>query len=201
MWTVDNLRIGVSSVNPRYPAFVTDDRALLLAVPLRHLKSAAPERATLPAGGVGDLDGAASGLTVVVMATDAGDAEVPAATWRATFVRRVAHEPGTPWPASVPPTWADEHDVPTPLATAAEVPAPPTASLDPDDDDDDDDDWDDDDWDDDDDEVLVQAFLEVSGLAPLPRDEWLFANELIGKQARGGRSYRPRVPTLVTLPD
>ena len=65
---------------------------------------------------------------------------------------------------------------------------------------DDDLDFDDDDFDDDEDEHLVQAFVEVSGLEALPRDEWLFANELVGKQARRGRSYRPRVPTIVTLP-
>jgi hypothetical protein len=182
----------VSSVNPRYPAFVTEDRALLMAVPLRHLESATPELATLPAGGPGDLDAAAEGLTVVLMATEAGDAEVPAATWRATFVRRVAHEPGTPWPDGVPPTWADEHDVRAPTEDSSPPPAVPRP------DDEDDDDWDDDD---DEEEELVQAFLEVSALEPLPRDEWVFANELVGKQARRGRSYLPRVPTLVSLPD
>ena len=75
-----------------------------MAVPLRHLESAAGPRATLPAGGLGDLEAAVAGQPVVVMATDAGDGEVPAATWRATFVRRVPHEIGTPWPDGVPPT-------------------------------------------------------------------------------------------------
>ena len=57
----------------------------------------------------------------------------------------------------------------------------------------------DDDWDDD--EIGPQAFLEVTGLTELPRADWLFTSELVRKQARGGRSYRPRVPTLVDLPD
>jgi hypothetical protein len=165
-----------------------------MAVPLRHLESAAADRAVLPAGGAGDLDGTTAGATVVVMAIDAGDGEVPAATWRATFVRRVPHEVGAAWPEGLPPTWTDEHPVPERPAEDEPPPASPDPRLD-----DDEDDWDDDEWDDEDEEV--QSFLEVTDLRPLPRDEWLFANELVGKQARGGRSYRPRVPTLVTLPD
>lgn len=162
-----------------------------MAVPLRHLESAAGPRATLPAGGIGDLEAAVPGQPVVVMATDAGDGEVPAATWRATFVRRVPHEIGTPWPDGVPPTWSDEHVAPE---AGVDVDAPSDDDPAPEDPEDD---WDD--WDDDEDDE-VQSFLEVTDLEPLPRDEWLFANELVGKQARGGRSYRPRVPTLVTLP-
>ena len=175
---------------------MTGDRALLVAVPLRHLESAAGARATLPAGDVGDLDAATPGLTVVLMATDAGDAEVPAATWRATFVRRVPYAPGAEWPDGVPPTWAAERGAPPPPDAP---PGSDEGSDDADCDDDRDDDWDDDeDWDD---EEPEQAFLEVSGLGPLPRDEWVFANELVGKQARRGRSFRPRAPTLVSLPD
>ena len=91
---------------------VTDERALLMAVPLRHLESLAAlggGSALLPAGGVGDLDAASPGMPVFVMATDAGDAEVPAATWRATFVARLPYEPGSPWPDGLPPTWVEEH--------------------------------------------------------------------------------------------
>jgi hypothetical protein len=164
------------------------DRALLIAMPLRHLESAAQTGATtLPAGGPGDLDTVPAGLPVVVIATDAGDAEVPAATWRATFVARVPYEPGDPYPEGIPPTWRAEHgDAPAASPAAAD---PPTGADDADDDDEDGD------------LPGPQSFLAVTDLAPLPRSAWLFANELVGKQARGGRTFRPREPTLVTLPD
>ncbi len=182
------------------PSGALDERALLMAVPLRHLEAAVVAgplaRVLLPAGGPGDLDSAGAGTLLLVMATDAGDAEVPAATWSAAVVRRVPYEPGAPWPDGLPATWLAEH--------APELPAP-TGSADPiaGDDGDDGDDWDD--WDDDDpevedDELGPQAFVEVAGLAPLDRRDWVFANELVRKQARRGRSFRPRVPMLVDLP-
>ena len=67
---------------------MSDERALLIAIPLRHLESAATapaETAVLPAGGPGDLDTCSLGMPVIVMATEAGEAEVPAATWQATL--------------------------------------------------------------------------------------------------------------------
>ena len=167
---------------------VSDERALLMAVPLRHLESLAAlgdGAALLPAGGVGDLDAASPGMPVFVMATDAGDAEVPAATWRATFVARLPYEPGSPWPDGLPPTWVEEH------VPAADLPD----LVDKDEDEDDDGD------EDDEDDVGPQAFLTVAGLERLPRESWLFTNELVRKQARRGRSFRPRVPTMVDLPD
>ncbi len=172
---------------------MSDERALLMAIPLRHLESATASpgapggAATLPAGGPGDLDAARSGMPLIVIATDAGDAEVPAATWRATFVRRTPYEPFSPWPDGLPRTWVEEHPEVVEL-----VETTPGAEAD---DGDDADEWDDED------DVGPQSFLEVIGLSELPRDEWLFTNELVRKQARGGRSYRPRVPTLVDLPD
>lgn len=174
-----------------------DEQALLIALPLRHLEAAlaaGTEAVTLPAGGPGDLDAATPGLPVLVMAVDAGDGEVAAATWGATFARRVPYDVGSPWPAGLLASWVEEHPVP-------DAPAAPDDLDDDLDDEDDVDDVDelDDELDDEDD--LTQSFLEVTGLRPLPRDEWLFANELVGKQARGGRSYRPRVPVVVTLPD
>ena len=165
-------------------------RALLMAVPLRHLEAAAQSgplaRVLLPAGGPGDLDSARPGTMLLVMAIDAGEAEVPAATWSAAVVGRVAYEPGAPWPDGLPSTWLAEH--------APELPAPPTPLER-----DDEDDWDDDEADEDD-ELGPQAFVEVAGLAPLDRRDWVFANELVRKQARRGRSFRPRVPMLVDLP-
>jgi hypothetical protein len=174
---------------------VTDERALLMAVPLRHLECAAepPDgQVTLPAGGLGDLATTSPGTLVIVMATDAADADVPAATWRATFVRHLTYDLGAPWPAGLPPTWIEEHGDPPPAAPLhSERDAVPGDEDDPYDDDADDADGPD----------LVQSFLEVTGLERLPRDEWLFANELVGKQARRGRSFLPRVPTMVSLPD
>jgi len=123
------------------------------------------------------------------MPTDEDDTEISAATWRATFVRRVAYEPGSPWPEGLPASWTAEHPAPEPAPAAAD----PDDAVDLDDEDEDA-------WEDDED-IGPQSFLEVVDLAPLPRQEWLFANELVGKQARGGRYFRPRVPTLVDLPD
>jgi hypothetical protein len=173
---------------------VTDEQALLIAIPLRHLEAALEtpgERVVLPAGGPGDLDTTAPAAPILVMPTDEDDSEISAATWRATFVRRVAYEPGSPWPEGLPASWTAEHPAPAPQ------PAPAAAGPD---DADDLDDEDEDAWEDDED-IGPQSFLEVVDLAPLPRQEWLFANELVGKQARGGRYFRPRVPTLVDLPD
>src|SRR5687767_9311844 len=113
-----------------------------MAVPLRHLESAvaaAHASTVLPAGGVGDLAEATEGLAVVLMATDAGSVEVPAATWRATFVRRVAHEPGTPWPEGVPASWAAEHEVPQPDDAVGAAHDETVVPDDPDDIDEDDD--------------------------------------------------------------
>ena len=169
-----------------------DDQALLIAIPVRHLRSALDDpgaTTVLPAGGPGDLDSASRGAVVLVMLADEEE-DVAAATWAATFVRRVSYAPGAPWPDGLPPSWIEEHAPPEP-------PAP--LDDDPHDDLDDDPDDDADDWDDD--EVGPQSFLEVAELRELPRDEWLFANELVGKQARGGRAFRPRVPTIVALPD
>jgi len=176
---------------------VMDEHALLIAIPLRHLEAALEnpgERVVLPAGGPGDLDTTAPGAPVLVMPTDEADTEISAATWRATFVRRVAYEPGSPWPDGLPATWIAEHAAPTPEPEPAPAPA---GSDDADDLDDEDEDA----WEDDEDDFGPQSFLEVVELRPLPRQEWLFANELVGKQARGGRYFRPRVPTLVELPD
>jgi hypothetical protein len=177
-------------------SLVPDEQALLIAIPLRHLEAAletASDTVVLPAGGPGDLDAAASGAVVLVMPTDTGDAEISAATWRATFVRRVPHESGTPWPDGLPVSWTEEHPAPGP--------APVRAAAEPVDRDDLDEEEDEDEDDSDNEERGLQSFLEVVDLGPLPRQEWLFANELVGKQARGGRFFRPRFPTLVDLPE
>jgi hypothetical protein len=164
-----------------------DVQVLVVGVPLRHLESAvalAVDAVVLPAGGPGDLDRTPSAAPVRLIALDAGDAEVPAATWGATFVARVAHEPGDPWPERIPPTWGAEHPPP---------PAPGSEATRVRDDEDEDLD--------DEDAVGPQAFFEVTELTRLPRSEWIFANELVAKQRRGGRTFVPRTPRLVVVID
>jgi hypothetical protein len=171
---------------------VPDEQALLIAIPLRHLQATLeiPEgRIVLPAGGPGDLDATAPGVSVLVMPTDEEGSEISAATWRATFARRVPYEPGSPWPDGLPTSWIAEHPAPPP--------APAPTAPGPDDDLEEHDELEELD----DEDAGPQSFLEVVELGPLPRQEWVFANELVGKQARGGRYFRPRVPTLVDLPD
>jgi hypothetical protein len=60
---------------------------------------------------------------------------------------------------------------------------------------------DEDEEDEDDDLPGPQSFLRVTALAPIPRDRWIFANELVPKQRRGGRSFVPPVPRLIAVID
>jgi hypothetical protein len=165
---------------------------LVVAMPLRHLEAARMEcertgTATLPAGGPGDLDDAPAGVTMLVIATEAGDAEVPAATWRGVLEGRVPHQPGDPLPGGLPDTWVEEHA----LSVAGSPSQDEHPSL-PDDEEEEDDD---------DDVVGPQTFFRVRALAPSPRREWIHANELVPKQQRGGRTFVPRTPRLITLID
>ncbi|MGH2631005.1 MAG: hypothetical protein ACRDHI_10685 [Actinomycetota bacterium] len=179
-----------------------DDRALLVAMPSRHLEPARAEceargSVVLPAGGPGDLGEAPAGSRVLLIATDGGDAEVPAATWSARFEGPLAYAPGDPFPTGLPETWLDEH------ADRGEAPVPqePDDDEDEDEDHDEDDDEDDDDGYDDEDAVGPQSFFRVSGLSPLPTAEWVFTNELVPKQQRRGRSFIPRTPLLIEVPE
>jgi hypothetical protein len=166
------------------------DRVLLVAMPLRHLEAAreiaeGAGSAVLPAGEPGALDETAPGTPVLIIAMEPDDAGVPAATWTATFGGLVDHELGDPWPEGLPGTWLEEHG---PRAEEADA--------------NDEDNDDEGDIDDDDDETVgPQSFFRVSGLRPLPRSEWVFANELVPKQRRGGRTFEPHAPALVTRPD
>ena len=173
-----------------------DDRVLLVAMPLRHLQvaRAACEQAgsaTLPAGGAGDLDLARRGATVLVIATEAGDAQVPAATWRGSFEGRVPHEAGDPWPDGLPATWLEEH-APSQAGTASREELGVVLV---------DDEQEEDEEVDDEDMVGPQTFFRVRALAPAPRDLWVHVNELVPKQQRGGRTFFPRTPRLVALVD
>ena len=160
------------------------DLALVLALPARHLASAADACRSrgwviLPAGGPGDLDDAPAGVRVLVIVSDDPD-RAPGAGWEARFVARVEAEPPSSWPERVPPTWAAER------ATAPAV--VPTADPD-------------DEADDDDEEPGPQSFLRVTGLRPLPPDRWIHANELVPKQGRAGRTFLPRTPRLIRVVD
>jgi len=166
---------------------------LVVAMPLRHLEAARvvceqTGTATLPAGGPGDLDDAPPGATVLVIATEAGDAEVPAATWRGVLEGRMPHQPGDPLPDGLPGTWVEER-----ARSEAEHPSEEDRGRESDDDDEEDDE--------EDDEAGTQAFFLVRELAPSPRDMWVHANELVPKQQRGGRTFIPRTPRLVMLVD
>jgi hypothetical protein len=129
----------------------------------------------LPAGSPGDLDLAPPGTVVLLMIS--GHDAVPAATWRATLMRRI--EPvGDGFPDGLPPSWLEDR-------LAADEPARET---------DDDDERDEDD-------AGPQSYFEVERLEPLPKQEWVFANELVRKQERGGRAFFPRAPRLIRPPD
>lgn len=175
------------------------ERALLVAMPLRHLEPArarceADGSAVLPAGGPGDLDAAPPGVRVLIIATDAGDSAPPAVTWRATFEGRIEHTSSDPFPPGLPETWLEEHAG----STAAPSPddAPPLGGTDPEDQDENEGE------DDPDDEVVgPQSFFRVSDLAPMSRSEWIYSNELVPKQERGGRTFVPRTPRLIVVPD
>jgi hypothetical protein len=159
--------------------------ALVVAMPLRHLESALEicrDRGyvVLPAGGPGDLDRAAAGTHVLLMATEAGEAEVAAATWRCVLVGRVAFSPGDPIPEGVPAAWVHEHPAADPAAPDGE-----RSDDDPDDLD----------------EAGIgpQSFFSVRDLEELAGADRVFANELVPKQQRRGRTFAPRTPRLVEL--
>ncbi len=170
-------------------------KALLVALPREDLRSAGGllqerDNVVLPAGGPGELDEVPAGTTVLLMASDPSGDQVPAATWRAELVGRVPHEIGETYPDGLPPSWLERHPFtgPHPQLTLGG-----TSEIAPEDDDDDDDERDE--------APGPQSFFEVTGLRELPKQEWLFVNELVGKQARRGRTFFPRVPIAVRLPD
>lgn len=172
-----------------------NERALLVAMPLRHLASAHAAQGTqgsvvMPAGGPGALDETPLDTPVLFFAIDAGEAEVPAATWVATYAGRVGHEPEVGWPDGLPPTWLDEHPPTVDVIVTAE--ADQTGR---------DDELEDDDEEEDVEVLGPQSFFRVRALSPLPRAEWIFANELVAKQQRKGRTFLPRAPRLIVRPD
>lgn len=140
------------------------------------------EVALLPVGGVGDLPEAAGvDLLLVVEITEEGAR--PTITWRGLLSDRT---PVDPDPVTLlPASWTSRHPDAYlrsrhQRAALAPVPEP---------------------WDDEDEPLPTQVFLPVVSLEAMDGDEWIFANELVPKQRREGRTFAPRVPTLVLLPD
>lgn len=169
-------------------------RALLAAVPRRHLESALivqqrRGRVALPALEVGDLRDAEPGTDVYLYAHGEDGRQLPAATWRARLLRWAPAEPDGRHPDDgdlVPPSLVEEMRVAREVL--ASVPQDPVTTAD---------------------EGRDQlgggegagAYFEVEGLEELPKRAWLFTNELVSKGDRGARYFMPRVPVLVQLPD
>ena len=163
------------------------ERVLLVGMPLRHLIEAAQICASrgavvLPAGGAGDLSSAAPGTEVLFITSEAGEREVPAATFRAELIGTVPAGPDA-FPDGLPTGWVEERQVAS--SPAAVVPRSPFGDLE-------------------DDESgstnAKQCYFEVRSLTELPKAAWIFVNELVPKQERRGRSYFPRTPRRVERP-
>ena len=170
------------------------DRALLAAVPRRHLESALTVQqrrghVALPALEVGDLPVAEPGTEVYLYAHGEDGRQLPAATWRARLRRWAPAEPDGRHPDDgdlVPPSLVEEMRVAREVIASAPQDHPTTADGGRD--------------------RLAEgeaagAYFEVEGLEELPKRDWLFTNELVSKGDRGARYFMPRVPVLVRLPD
>jgi hypothetical protein len=172
-------------------------RALLAAVPRRHLESGLTVqrrrgRVALPALEVGDLRASDPGTDVYLYAHGEDGRPLPAATWRATLRRWARAEPdgGHPYDGDlVPPSFLEEMRVAreviasesvAPVSTAGSAEAEQRS---------------------DEGGATAGAYFEVEGLEELPKREWLFTNELVSKRERGARYFMPRVPVIVKLPD
>ena len=160
-----------------------EERALLAGLPLRHLDPAvevcrAHGRVTIPAGSPGDLDEATPGMDVLLMIS--GDDAVPAVTWRATFVRRVTPVGADQLPDMLPTSWLEDRREATDVTRRDDDPREDEGEEDDDD--------------------GPQSFFEVERLEPLPKHDWIFANELVHKQERRGRAFFPRAPRLIRRP-
>jgi len=120
---------------------------------------------------------------MLFVASEAAEQEVPAVTWRAEFAGIVPAPAGS-FPEGLPAEWIAEREADA--ATPHEVPRSAFGD------------------DDDEEEVLTaedgQTFFRVRALGELPRSEWVFVNELVPKQERGGRTFFPRTPRLVDRP-
>jgi hypothetical protein len=168
-------------------------RALLAAVPRRHLESALTVqhrrgRVALPALEVGDLRVAEPGTDVYLYAHGLDGRQLPAATWRARLLRWAPAEPDGRHADDgdlVPPSLLEEIRAAREVIASGPQDPVTTAGKEP--------------------EPLLAggegAYFEVEGLEELAQRDWLFTNELVSKGDRGARYFMPRVPVLVRLPD
>ncbi len=163
-------------------------RALVLACPAEDLAAARTVLAghgiaLLPAGGEGDLD-QASEIEALYIVEITGDGARPAATFMAELAQHIPLS--GPSPADLlPASWVARHPDAYRHARRPGPTEPSEAEL----------------WDDEDEPRPTQVFVPVSSLTTLPQAEWVFTNELVRKQQRDGRTFAPRVPTVVTVPD
>ena len=163
--------------------------ALLFACPAEDIAAAATTNgelgmALLPAGGAGDLEQCTL-QTPLYLVEIAAEGVRPSVTWQATLLGSVSLV--NPDPSRLlPSTWTERHAHAYAQARGFE-----TMSVESDGEDDEDDEG----------LELRQVFIPVTNIEALPQSEWLFTNELVPKQARGGRRFAPRVPTLVHLPE
>jgi len=164
---------------------------LVLSCPSEDLASAAEVitahgLALLPAGGEGDL-GRAVGLHLLYIVEISDDGPRSAVTWCADLGDSVPLS--SPDPVDVlPPSWVARHPDAYSRSRTPDVRGsdhPTEAEL----------------WDDEDEPSPTQVFVPVTNLRSLPREQWIFTNELVRKQQRGGRRFAPRVPTMVALPE
>jgi hypothetical protein len=156
-------------------------------MPLRYLVEArriceVAGSSVLPAGAPGDLDRTAAGTEVLFVVTRAGEQDPPAATWAARFVGTVTAVAAA-YPDGLPPSWLEDHRAPR--VAPDPVPRSPFG---------------DDETDERSSDAGEQRYFEVESIAELPNAAWVFVNELVPKQERGGRTYLPRAPRLVERP-
>ena len=162
-------------------------RALVLSFPSDDLAAARDllDRSSLvllPAGGVGDL-ALAAGIEVLLVIELTDDGPRSAVSWRGSLA---TSSPLTDdLRGLLPATWLTRHpDAYQRSRTSGVTHEAPDV-----------------DEGEDVDPTPTQIYLPVVSLTEVPRNEWIFTNELVPKQRRDGRRFAPRVPMLVELPD
>ena len=196
-----------------YSAGESTPTVLLLACPKADLEGAQAlcargGFAVLPAGGAGDLRLAPIGASLFIVDVDLGvdpnadhEADLgssrPVVRWHGRLGDQLPLDPQR-FSSLLPPTWMRRHPTAYEQARNPGRPAEETLS--------DSDPWERQ-WEldgqpvpDDGESPGVQVFLPVIELEPLHTKDWIFTNELVPKQARRGRRFLPRIPTLVQLP-
>lgn len=120
----------------------------------------------------GDLERAAPGTTVLILAVGEGDAEQRTVGWRASLRGWTDQRPSDGVPSTLDPEAV--------LTTE--------------------DDRSDEDEDEDEEDELPPVWIELNDLRELEMRERFHTNELVRKRDRGARFFVPRAPRLVRLP-